>query len=407
MSFGFSASDIGLLVKLAITTVNNTRRACGEYAEITQEISDLNFVLQRLGDEILRAGDVRDCAGCHYREELALIIRGCERNLENLAKILEKYNALGAKERSVTKLWRQVRFGNGDLVDVAELRRRITYYTSALGLYLNTVTSGRAGRMEKQMSEAGGDLKDIKLALNGIAAHLLSKSAFEGSMPTAYTRGDEAVWQEFCQELVKDSFPSSIVEKYKSIIQAYLKEPGSRRLLNDSEHFQLNSKVEALDSSSENNIVEIRNQARLKECRPCNTKAANLSDSAEVESRLTAPSNQNTIGSAMDVTNIETSVPSQQSLSRAATAETADKERRKDFDVKMSSQAAHVEHYTSTDPDFSVASKISPLQTSPSKTGEDQENDIECRKDYGVKVRATIVNEGISGFDPDTSHTKY
>ena len=181
MSFGFSAGDIGLLVPLAAKIVSNSRKACGEHAELTQQVSGLRSILQRLEEETKDLNGEAEGPRRIYKEELASIAGGCKGNLEKLDKILVKYNSLSDQERGATKLWRRVRFGNGEMVDVADLRGKITYYTSALGLYINIISVGQVGRVEKQMNESGQDLKKIQLAVNDITAYFLSKSTSEGS----------------------------------------------------------------------------------------------------------------------------------------------------------------------------------------------------------------------------------
>lgn len=95
--------------------------------------------------------------------------------LEKLDEILEKYNALAESERSRRKLWQRIRFGNGEMVGVGDLRGKLVYYTSAMSLYLNMVSMGSIGRVEKHMNDHGGYLKDIKVGIHRITAHLLSK----------------------------------------------------------------------------------------------------------------------------------------------------------------------------------------------------------------------------------------
>ena len=229
MSFGWSASDIATLVELAAKTINNSRKASGEYDELTREVTALHVALRRLQKE----ADGRDSMLGRSEDELAPIANGCRRILDDLDNILVKYNGLSQKERTVSKLWLKVKFGNGRIVEVADLRAKITYYTSALGLYVNMVTMGSVGRVEKQMDEAGGDLKEIKVSLNSITAHLMSAPVREGSVLTAYAEDDRAVWKEFRRELVKDGYSSRLISKYKDTIKAYIKELGSRGLLDD------------------------------------------------------------------------------------------------------------------------------------------------------------------------------
>ena len=233
MAFGWSGSDIALLVHLAFKSVNNARKACGEYDELTQEVSALQVVLRRLQKETSGSNSILNRPGDTFKEELTSIAIGCHHVLDRLDKILEKYNELSENERTVKKLWQKVRFGNGQIVDIRDLRGKVVYYTSALGLFLNMAAMGSVGRVEKLMDDAGGQLRDIRLAVNGITAHLMSSSTRESSILTAYTEDDRAVWREFRRELIKDGFSSPVIKQHKEAIKAYVKELGSRGVLDD------------------------------------------------------------------------------------------------------------------------------------------------------------------------------
>ena len=126
-------------------------------------------------------------------------------------------------------------FGNGELANVKDLRLKLTYYTSNLSLFLNMVSMGSMGMVEKQMYEAGGDLKDIRRAVNGITAHLMSGANKEGSVLTDYADDDKAVWRAFRRELVKGGFSSDVIREHKDTIQAYVQELGSRGILDDED----------------------------------------------------------------------------------------------------------------------------------------------------------------------------
>ena len=228
MSFGFSASDVVLLVQLAWTTVRNSRKACGEHAELTREITSLHVNLRRLEQEIAKPESPINRPSDNYRQDLVPIVDGCGKALEVLDEILEKYNALSDGERSKRKLWKEVRFGNGELANVKDLRSKLTYYTSNLSLFLHMVSMGSMGMVEKQMYDAGGDLKDIRRAVNDITAHVMSRTKKEGSVLTDYTNDDKAVWRAFRRGLVKEGFSSHVIWKNQDTIQAYVKELGSR-----------------------------------------------------------------------------------------------------------------------------------------------------------------------------------
>ncbi|CAF9921396.1 MAG: hypothetical protein ALECFALPRED_001778 [Alectoria fallacina] len=236
MSFGYSVGDAVLITQLAWKTVQNARKACGEHDELTREVLSLHVVLSRLEQEVEKRGSTLndDKSGDTYKEEMNFIVCGCAKVLNKLDQVLAKYNALSEQEKSGRRLGQQIRFGNGKMADLAEMRGKLTYYISAISLFLNMVSTGTMGRVERQMNDAGGDLRDIKLAVNGITAHLMSSSIrHEGSVLTAYADDDRVVWKEFRRELVEDGFSSSVIRKHKSLIKAYIEELGNRGLFDE------------------------------------------------------------------------------------------------------------------------------------------------------------------------------
>ena len=56
----------------------------------------------------------------------------------------------------------------------------------------------------------------------------------EGSVLTAYTGDDRAVWREFRRELIIEGFSSSLIRRNKALIKSYIKELGSRGLLDEN-----------------------------------------------------------------------------------------------------------------------------------------------------------------------------
>ena len=235
MSFGYSASDAVFLGQLAWKTFQNSRKACGEHDELTREVSSLHAVICRLEKEASKPESPINRPGDRCKEELQAIVGGCETVLKLLDRVLEKYNTLSEKERSVKKLWKRVRFGNGELADVRDLRGKLKYYTSLLSLFVNMISMGSIGRVEQKMDTAGGDIREIRIAVNGITAHLLSATNHSGSVLTTYADDDKAVWKEFRKELIEEGFSSWIIRKHKRLIKAYIKELGDRGLLDDED----------------------------------------------------------------------------------------------------------------------------------------------------------------------------
>jgi len=237
MSFGFSIGDFITLIQLASRVVRDSRKACGAHDELTHEVSSLHTVLQRFKKETEKAKSPLNRPGDSCQDELQSILAGCKKLLETLETVMIKYNSLSQEKRSGRRLWQRIRFGNGEMQDLTELRARLVYYTSALSLFLNMVSIGSVGRVERRMEEAGGDLREIKLAVNGITAHLLGGSKPEGSILTAYADDDKAVWKEFRRELVSEGFSSVTIRKHKNTIKAYVRELASRGLLDERDTY--------------------------------------------------------------------------------------------------------------------------------------------------------------------------
>ena len=239
-----------MLVKLAYNTTQGARAACGQYDELTHQVSSLHTILKRLHLEVARPESSINRQES-YGRELKSIATGCDEVLTQLDKILVKYNALSEQERSTRRLWKKIRFGSGVVADVAELRSRVTYYTSALSLFLNLISVGTVGAVEKKMDQAGGDLRDIKAAVNHITAHFLATERQEGSVLTAYTNDDRDAWRELRRGLVKAGFRDSIVRKHMDTIMAYVKELGDKGVLDDTIEDEAGSPTDLAHESDE------------------------------------------------------------------------------------------------------------------------------------------------------------
>ena len=237
MSFGYSVSDVISLTQSAWNVVQKSRKTCGEHDELTREVSSLHVVLKRLEHEAAKPKSPVNRPGNTYGEELEVIASGCNKVLRELDRILEKYNVLSEAESGAQKLWQKMKFGNGQMADLADYRTKVLYYTSAMSLLLNMVSIGTIGSVEKQMNDAGGDLKEIKQAVNSITAHLMAKGHSDASVSTAYPDDDRAIWKEFRRELVEDGFSSSVLRKHKDLIKAYVSELASRGLFDDEDSF--------------------------------------------------------------------------------------------------------------------------------------------------------------------------
>ena len=254
MSFGWSGSDVFLLTRLAWNTVRNSRKACGEYDDLTRETSRLYAVLQRLEQEVAKQESPINRPGETSKEQLERIAIDCKVVLTKLNKIVTAYASLGEEKRSVHKIWQKVRFGNGQLVDLREIRFKLMSYTSEMILYLNLVSMGTVGRIEQRMSRDEGVLRDIKIAVEKNTAHTTLGGNQEGSVWTSYTGDDIGFWRGLRRDLIKDGLPSAAIHKHRHLIRNYVKELGARGILDVSPSIERDQPPQAVHSES--GIVE-------------------------------------------------------------------------------------------------------------------------------------------------------
>lgn len=234
MSFGYSVGDAVLLTQLAWHTVQGARKACGEHDELTREASSLHKVLQRLQHEVENPESPVNRADEDRRRELGEHVADCERILRVMDEVLTKYNALSEDKRSGKKLWQKIRFGNGEMKDLAEIRLKFATHTSAILMSLNLCSLGSQGRVEAQLSSQSGELRGIRESVNYITA-MLTATSQDGTAWTFYTNDDKAFWRELRRGLNREGFSSATLHKHKQLINAYVKELGERGVFDEQE----------------------------------------------------------------------------------------------------------------------------------------------------------------------------
>lgn len=228
MSFGFSVGDVRLLGQLAWKTVQSIGKACGEDDERTKEVSNLHFVLLRLEREVESPASPINRGAEDIRDELLSIINGCEKILDVLAKIFDKYeyNAPSMEDRNRRMLWQKIRLDDGQTIDLAELRKNVKYYTLRLSIFLSMLSIGIIGRgsTDDGMDEARRSLipPASKLALNDVVARCLSGIASEFLAHTDFMKDDALLWDDLQTELLGEGYPESAISEHMDLSEILL-----------------------------------------------------------------------------------------------------------------------------------------------------------------------------------------
>lgn len=224
MSFGYGIGDIITVTTLALKAVQNTRQACGQYDELTREVTSLHIVLSRLRHESETPLSLLLQLSDNEKLELSHVVNGCGEILKVLNAILEKYGTF-SEDRSVTKLWQRVRFGNGEMQDLSTIRSQLSSQTASLALFLHLVSLGSQGRVERQMAMQMGALQELQHSIDFTTSTAPATAGNrESSILTTYENDDKDFWKEFRRELIAEGCSSKVMVKHRDLVLDYIKQ---------------------------------------------------------------------------------------------------------------------------------------------------------------------------------------
>ena len=125
MSFGFGIGDILALGELSWTVYKSCKDAPESFSNIAQEVLSLHVVLKEVEENI--SGHK---LAPKQEAGLRTVAEGCQKVLEDLKILVEKYESLGTQSK---RTWDRMKWG---LQDVADLRARLTSNTVLLTAFL-------------------------------------------------------------------------------------------------------------------------------------------------------------------------------------------------------------------------------------------------------------------------------
>ena len=242
MAFGKSPEDYRELAAAAHATLVNARQACGDADALTLNVSSLHHVLERLADDVEAVenrrlgtgGEKRKRDGDNRWMELATLARDCQRHLRVLNQVLAKYNDLSADKKRVTKLWRRMKFANGESLDLDKLKDKLGAYTQAIWLFLTLVENGTKGKVEAYMDAHGAELREVKHTLHWCIAKMLaagdnrSGGRVLGNWRTSAVEG--SLWAIVRRKLKSEGWDQRVLDRHQSIILRYVMELGEKGL---------------------------------------------------------------------------------------------------------------------------------------------------------------------------------
>jgi hypothetical protein len=253
MSFGYGVDDFVKLSLFVWDVIQNTRSALGAHNELNREVTSLHIVLQTLEQEVSKPESLlnrREKKDADRREQLAVLASDCRRVTRSLSHILKKYDAVPDAKGSARRLKQRVQFGNTEMKNLNEIRKRIGAIISRITFFINIITLGSQGRVEQLLNSRrteDPEMKELVFKLDLLLAGQQDKTR-EESIST-YADDDKMFWREFRKQFVEAGYPSSKFKKNKTFIKDYVKAVGDSGVLDDRS-------LDALPTSGEDLITD-------------------------------------------------------------------------------------------------------------------------------------------------------
>lgn len=171
--------------------MQNCKKACGEYNELTQQVASLWGVVRELKKEKCDTKSLLNQSGKSYWDDLRPSLDGAQDVLRSFNFIVSRYAQINKKDRGLGRLWTRAKFGNKELSTLNDLRQKARFYVGAISAVLNTVTVGSLSRIEDLLRKAG--LENLRPAIEDVASKVAALHDKEGTVLTYYSQDDTAV----------------------------------------------------------------------------------------------------------------------------------------------------------------------------------------------------------------------
>ena len=205
-NFGVSAGDFVTLGTLAWNLYRSCKTASAEFEEVAREVISLHTAIKELEDDADRPRSLLKEASITKKQELNQLVNNTKSLLQQLDKLVTKYHSLSTKHR---KKWDIFKFGQEGLM---EIRSKIVFHTSAINLFLTSLSTESLSRIERKLDE-------IVLEFRCGDREASTVACLEDDVPEA-----EEQWSALKKELVDDGFTKQIIETHKTWIKARLRE---------------------------------------------------------------------------------------------------------------------------------------------------------------------------------------
>ena len=146
MSFGFSAGDFVLGLKICKFVIDAIKDGPKEYRELDGELRAMKITLDNLTKDANDADSLLNRRGTSRKDDLITVISGVDRTMQDLEALVKKHSIMKKNEKGMMRVWSAYKVGSEDL---SAIRGKLTFHTSTINLFLTSLGGTTISRMEK------------------------------------------------------------------------------------------------------------------------------------------------------------------------------------------------------------------------------------------------------------------
>ena len=169
--------------------------------------------IKELEDEAATPGSLLLRAGSDKSNQVQELLQTCKTILLELEKLLSKYKSLGTRHK---RKWDIIRFG---IEGLGELRIKIAFHTSAVNLFLTTLSTSSLGRIECSLGRLESKLEQMADEIQRGVREASTVTDLESNEPDA-----ERAWSALEDELVRAGFAREDINEEEGGIRQHLLE---------------------------------------------------------------------------------------------------------------------------------------------------------------------------------------
>lgn len=228
-----ASTDVASISALAATARNLFRRAKisgPDFADVAAVVRSLHTVIKHLRaeaedpDSLLNSTQQQSSV---YARQLTPIVEDTDFTLKQLDTILEKYGSYPSDYNNNNNnnddgdVVRRDRGSNGRIEDrerdmLQLIRTKLANQKTHIDIFLDTVQLHNPANQPKDLENTDDKQQNnIKDKVDIVAQRLFQRRAKARASGDAAEESEEAMWQQFWTELVKEGFSSEVLRKHK------------------------------------------------------------------------------------------------------------------------------------------------------------------------------------------------